>query len=142
MKAIMRQEDNNFISTSGMISRKRLNKLKKKKMAISALYNITKYKNELMDNEYRSFDNIYNINEKYNLNLNLKEKNNNSYINKNRVQRKLTKNGLLAYLFHKYSTVNNNKGCNPKKKEEKFDIDDISSNVSFNLRIDDNNNNK
>ena len=123
-----------------MISRKRLNKLKKKKMTISALYNIIKNKNELMENEYRSFDNIYNINEKYNLNLNLKEKNNNSYINKNRVQRKLTKNGLLAYLFHKYSTVNNNKGCNPKKKEEKVDIDDISSNVSFDLGKDDNNN--
>ena len=66
-------------------------------MTINALYNIIKNKNELMDNEYRSFDNIYNINEKYNLNLNLKEKNNNCYINKNRVQRKLTKNDLLAY---------------------------------------------
>ena len=66
-------------------------------MTINALYNIIKNKNELMDNEYRSFDNIYNINEKYNLNLNLKEKNNNSYTIKNRVQRKLTKNDLLAY---------------------------------------------
>ena len=64
-------------------------------MTINALYNIIKNKNELMDNEYRSFDNIYNNNEKYNFNLNLKEKNNNSYANKNRVQRKLTKNDLL-----------------------------------------------
>ena len=87
-------------------------------MTINALYNIIKNKNELMDNEYRSFGNIYNINEKYNLNLNLKEKNNNSYTNKNRVQRKLTKNDLLAYLFRKYSIVNNNKGYYSKKRKK------------------------
>ena len=86
-------------------------------MTISAFYNIIKNKNESMENEYRSFYNIYNINEKYKLNLNLKEKNNNSYTNKNMVQRKLTKNGLLAYLFRKYSIVNNNKGYNPKKRK-------------------------
>ena len=134
-------ENNDFISTSGMINRKRLNKHKKNKITISALYNIIKNKKELMEDDYRSFDNIYNMNEKYNLNLNLKENNNDSHINSNGKKRKLTKNGLLAYLFHKYSTVNNNKGCNPKKKEEKVDIDDISSNVSFDLGKDDNNNN-
>ena len=134
-------ENNDFISTSGMINRKRLNKHKKNKITINALYNIIKNKKELMEDDYRSFDNIYNMNEKYNLNLNLKENNNDSYINSNGKKRKLTKNGLLAYLFHKYSSVNNNKVYNHKKPEEKVDKDDYSSNVSFDLGKDDNNNN-
>ena len=112
-----------------MINRKRLNKHKKNKITINALYNIIKNKKELMEDGYRSFDNIYNMNEKYNLNLNLKENNNDSYINSNGKKRKLTKNGLLAYLFHKYSSVNNNKVYNHKKPEEKVDKDDNSSNV-------------
>ena len=79
-------------------------------MTISALLNILNDKNEiLIEKEYKSLDNIHNINEKYNINLNLKnikEKNSNNINNiytRHKYKRKLNKNGLLAYLFNKYS---------------------------------------
>lgn len=130
-----KKEDNNLISTSGMINRKRLTNLNNSKMTISALLNILKDKKEremMMGKNYKSLDDIHNINAKYNLNLNTKNKNN---ISKNKIkyERKLTKNGLLANLFHKYSAVNNNKANISLKIEEKNEMDDHSSNVSFDL---------
>ena len=130
-----KKEDNNLISTTGMINRKRLTNLKKTKMTISALLNILKdYKESeiMMGINYKSLDDIYNINAKYNLDLNTKNKNIISQ-NKSKYKRQLTKNGLLANLFHKYSAVNNKQANISIKVEEKNDLDDHSSNVSFDL---------
>ena len=133
-----KKEDNNLISTSGMMNRKRLFNLKKSKMTISALLNILNDKNEiLIEKEYKSLDDIHNINEKYNINLNLKnikEKNSNNTNNiytRHKYKRKLNKNGLLAYLFNKYSAVNNKKNYSEKKEEK--DMDENSSNLSFDM---------
>ena len=60
-----------------MINRKRLYSHRKNKITINSLLNILDNKKELMNDEYRSLDYIYNINKKYNnkIYLNLKEKN-------------------------------------------------------------------
>ena len=129
----IKKEENDFISTSGMINRKMLNDNKKSKITISSLINVNK-NNFLMGDKYKSLDNIHQINEIYNLNLDLKKNNLNI---KNKLKRKLTKFGLLTNLFHKYSSVNNinsnDKKMNNKKNEEKVDYDEYSSNISFDL---------
>ena len=128
----VKKDDNNLISTCGMINRKRLYSHRKNKITINSLLNILDNKKELMNDEYRSLDDIYNINKKYNnkLYLNLKEKN---YSYKFNPKKKFSKIGLLARFFHKYSSVNSNKRVfsGLKKNNKKVELDDNSSNISF-----------
>lgn len=131
--------EDGFISTSGMINRKRLNNNKVNKITISALINnLIKNKNGLFNNHHKKLDNIYSINDKYNLNLNLIHNYNKN--KKLKLKRKLTKTGLLTNLYQKYSSVSNNINSNIKnngsqiyrKKSDSIN-DDHSSNISFDL---------
>ena len=129
----IKKEEKDLLSTSGMINSKRLSDNKKKKITIGALVNIMRNKNNKLKKEedYKSFDDVYNTNIRKNLNLNIK--NSYNYNRKNKFMRKLTKAGLLTNLYQKYSSVNNNKDNFNKINEIKSESKDCSSNVSFDL---------
>ena len=132
---IQKVEDG-FISTSGMINRKRLNDNKVNKMSINSLMNnLIKNKNGLFNNYYKKLDNIYSINDKYNLNLNFKH----NYNKRLKLKKKLTKYGLLTNLYQKYSSVSNNINSNIKNNGSQIYrkiSDNINENHSSNISFD------
>ena len=117
-----KKEENDFITTSGMISAKNLNNFKINKIRISSLINSDTNNKYLKYINYKSFDNMTNDKS----HLNLKENKSNKI---SRYIKKLTKFGLITKLFHKHSSIENDK----IKINEKENNLNNSNNFSFDL---------
>lgn len=111
-----------FKITSGMF--KEYLKEPLKKIKLGCMYNNTKSLDEkkLIDNYYRKIDSIKQINDKYNLQLNLRYLADNNYTSE--IPNKVSKKYLMNYLFKKYVTssptgTNLNDFDNPNKIKDK-----------------------
>ena len=134
--------NNDYISTTGMLNKKRLIHHKINKITINSLIMNAVQNNHLLINNYSKLNHIYSRNNRNNLNYNLNSKqetNKENFIKLN-LKRKLTKIGLLNNLYHKYSSVSNDVNnsntidINSQNKEKKIEIfNDNSSNISIDL---------
>ena len=99
------KKSDTLLITSGMFKQKECFKEPSQKVKLGCIINLKKNKNDLnnINNIYPKIGNIKKINEKYNLQLDLKHlyDNNNKTLQK---PRKMSKKGLMNYLFKKYAT--------------------------------------
>ena len=114
-----------LLITSGMFKQKEFCKDPEQKVKLSSILNLKFNGGEQM-NMYPKIENINKINEKYNLQLDLKHLNSNSLTVKK--HKKLTKKGLMNKLYNKYATssttginvetLNDTKNSNKKKRRK------------------------
>ena len=138
------KKSDTLLITSGMFKQKECFKEPSQKVKLGCIINLKKNKNELnnINNIYPKIGNIKKINEKYNLQLDLKHlyDNNNKTLQK---PRKMSKKGLMNYLFKKYATstsdlheenLDNDSNIKAKKKN-KNKKQNIISIISRNSQI-------
>ena len=138
------KKSDTLLITSGMFKQKECFKEPSQKVKLGCIINLKKNKNELnnINNIYPKIGNIKKINEKYNLQLDLKHlyDNNNKTLQK---PRKMSKKGLMNYLFKKYATSTSdlheenldNDSINKAKKKNKNKKQNIISIISRNNQI-------
>ena len=123
-----------FITTSGMFKQKDFFKDPNNKMKLGSMLNIKAANDNIMKNYYQKIDNINKINDKYNLQLNLRYLDNNYPENPRMMSKKL----LMNYLFKKYvmSSPNgndeNNANNDKRKKRHKSRRKSVRSKKSRN----------
>ena len=138
------KKSDTLLITSGMFKQKECFKEPSQKVKLGCIINLKKNKNDLnnINNIYPKIGNIKKINEKYNLQLDLKHlyDNNNKTLQK---PRKMSKKGLMNYLFKKYATstsdlheenLDNDSNIKAKKKN-KNKKQNIISIISRNSQI-------
>lgn len=129
-------KNTDFITTSGMFKQKDFFKDPSNKMKLGSMLNIKSANDNIMKNYYQKIDNINKINDKYNLQLNLK------YLESNYPEHSymVSKKTLMNYLFKKYvissangnDTNNNTNNANSRKKRHKSRRKSVRSKKSRN----------
>lgn len=128
-------KNKDFLTTSGMFKQKDFFKDPSNKMKLGSMLNIKAVNDNIMKNYYQKIDNINKINDKYNLQLNLKYLENNYPEKSHMMSKKL----LMNYLFKKYvisspngNDENNTNNANSRKKRHKSRRKSVRSKKSRN----------
>ena len=104
-KNLKQTNNDTLLVTSGMFKQKEYCKDPAQKVKLGNIINLKANGDKLIYNLYPKIENIKNINDKYNLQLDLNYLNNNQNY---KTPKKMTKNILKHYLFYKYSSSSPN----------------------------------